>query len=206
MILQNFYCSKSLMDHHPLFTSAACLSLACRLDGTATQPKDIVQQYLQYFGDEQIPLLISGGIEPYLKNLKRTELTIQKVVGFSLVVREPWTILDHYISTHLNNCPKAVKLAESYLYVSFHTDLCVRYELEVIVWACIYMAVGVPLPNVDYIRDAASTLQRMMEANFDDVALLDTLKKCTDEKIMKRGNHESPVDMYSSYSSDSDSD
>lgn len=206
MILQRFYCSESLADHHPHFTSAACLSLACRLEGTATHPKDIIKQHLQYFGDELKPLLISGGIEPYLKALQRTEHTIQKVVGFSLVVREPWTIMDHYSSTHLNSCPESVNLAEFYLQVSFHTDLCARYELEVIVWACIFMAVGTSLPEMDCIRDAASTVRRMMEAKFDDVALLDSLKKCADEKLMKTATHSGPVEMDTSNSSDSDSD
>ena len=145
MLLQRFFWTNSLVEHHPHFMAAACLSLACQLEETPRRPNDILVAYLAgcaMHRGEPACSLTGKEMHYYRKALSRQVNTINKSIGYSLVVRSPLSILACYIRAMClgDASEEAMDRAEVHFRSSLFTDLCVRYEPEEITLACIFLA------------------------------------------------------------------
>lgn len=145
MLLQRFYWTKSLLQHHPHFMAAACLSLSCELEETNKPSKHIILAYLagcsMHRGEPACSITLKELID-LQKALAQKVRLIKKSIGFSLLVRSPLRILEFYVrSMNLGHAHEEAKeRAENILKDSLFTDMCVRFPTEEIALACVLLA------------------------------------------------------------------
>ena len=218
MLLQRFYYSQSLIDHHPKFTAAACLYFGCQLEETSRKPHDILKAYLVKRG-EQASIITRREIQPYEKAFKEKTHIVQRSIGFGVIVRSPLVILEHYMnSINLGDeHHKAANRAQLYLQVSLFTDLCVRFKPETIAVACILLAteeLGITMPpyphgiNELHVRSVASgIIERGMKSTFDEDQVQHALQQCLERKFAeRRANYRSEACISDVLSFDSESE
>eukprot|EP00195_Chlamydomonas_chlamydogama_P006867 CAMPEP_0202911798 /NCGR_PEP_ID=MMETSP1392-20130828/55951_1 /ASSEMBLY_ACC=CAM_ASM_000868 /TAXON_ID=225041 /ORGANISM="Chlamydomonas chlamydogama, Strain SAG 11-48b" /LENGTH=461 /DNA_ID=CAMNT_0049602443 /DNA_START=45 /DNA_END=1428 /DNA_ORIENTATION=+ len=154
VLLQRFYCKKSLKEFNVKRLSAACTYLACKLEECNKKMRDIILVFDRLFkrSEGKSLTVMEIGSKEYHKakdTIIRYERELLRAFGFIVHAEHPHKFVINYVH-FLGGSKELIQLSWNVLNDSLRTSLCVRFKSEVVACGAIFYAarkLQVPLPE-----------------------------------------------------------
>ncbi|KAG1653418.1 hypothetical protein FOA52_009127 [Chlamydomonas sp. UWO 241] len=157
VLLQRFYCKKSLKEYNVQRLAAAATFLATKLEECNRRLRDIIMVFDRLFrrGDGRPMTVIEPGTKEYQAakdTIIRYEREVLRTFGFIVHADHPHNYIINYVRLLLGDRDGArlMQLSWDVANDSLRTTLCVRVKAEVVACGAIFYAarkLGVPLPD-----------------------------------------------------------
>uniref|UniRef100_A0A3Q3L985 Cyclin L1a n=1 Tax=Mastacembelus armatus TaxID=205130 RepID=A0A3Q3L985_9TELE len=155
VLFHRFFYSKSFVKHSFEIVAMACINLASKIEEAPRRIRDVINVFhhlRQIRGKKNpSPLILDQNYINTKNQVIKAERRVLKELGFCVHVKHPHKIIVLYLQ--VLECEKnqtLVQTAWNYMNDSLRTNVFVRFQVETIACACIYLAaraLQIPLPS-----------------------------------------------------------
>ncbi|KAI5611344.1 cyclin-L1 [Silurus asotus] len=155
VLFHRFFFSKSFVKHSFEIVAMACVNLASKIEEAPRRIRDVINvfHYLRQIRGKRSasPLILDQNYINTKNQVIKAERRVLKELGFCVHVKHPHKIIVMYLQ--VLECEKnqtLVQTAWNYMNDSLRTNVFVRFQVETIACACIYLAaraLQIPLPT-----------------------------------------------------------
>uniref|UniRef100_A0A8C9QU33 Cyclin L1a n=1 Tax=Scleropages formosus TaxID=113540 RepID=A0A8C9QU33_SCLFO len=155
VLFHRFFYSKSFVKHSFEIVAMACVNLASKIEEAPRRIRDVINvfHHLRQLRGKRTPspLILDQNYINTKNQVIKAERRILKELGFCVHVKHPHKIIVMYLQ--VLECEKnqtLVQTAWNYMNDSLRTNVFVRFQVETIACACIYLAaraLQIPLPS-----------------------------------------------------------
>ncbi|XP_041125590.1 cyclin-L1-like isoform X1 [Polyodon spathula] len=155
VLFHRFFYSKSFVKHSFEIVAMACVNLASKIEEAPRRVRDVINvfHHLRLLRGKRTPtpLILDQNYINTKNQVIKAERRVLKELGFCVHVKHPHKIIVMYLQ--VLECEKnqtLVQTAWNYMNDTLRTNVFVRFQVETIACACIYLAaraLQIPLPT-----------------------------------------------------------
>ncbi|XP_066565521.1 cyclin-L1a isoform X2 [Amia ocellicauda] len=155
VLFHRFFYSKSYVKHSFEIVAMACVNLASKIEEAPRRIRDVINvfHHLRQLRGKRTPtpLILDQNYINTKNQVIKAERRVLKELGFCVHVKHPHKIIVMYLQ--VLECEKnqtLVQTAWNYMNDTLRTNVFVRFQVETIACACIYLAaraLQIPLPS-----------------------------------------------------------
>ncbi|KAJ8256813.1 hypothetical protein COCON_G00189650 [Conger conger] len=144
VLFHRFFYSKSFVKHSFEIVAMACVNLASKIEEAPRRIRDVINvfHHLRQLRGKRSPnpLILDQNYINTKNQVIKAERRILKELGFCVHVKHPHKIIVMYLQVLECENQTLIQTAWNYMNDSLRTNVFVRFQVETIACACIYLA------------------------------------------------------------------